>query len=463
MEKKPGIVFMPHANIRYSQLRPEKRAWVIKASYESIMDVCRKENVKIAFEASGETIEIIAKEGKDFLKKLKELIKEGLVEPVSSPYTHIMIGNVEPEVGYYSLVRALDTWEKYVGVRPKVGWNPECGWAYFLPEIFKRAGFKMLVLDWDSFLLSTVEGLREKIGLHWDVRGHSNKSLLFKIEEQIKNNQQILKTLYSPCEIIKGFYGIFRSDMLCNKLLWFLMGASEVGGAKVTIEDVKESIVRWKGKIKNNNGFLMPYAEDAEYIGTTAYFYVKQFGMAKFFEPAQDSAERFGELIRLAKEENFEFVFPTETLKKYEIVKDLKFEKVERGLAWHGGTTLAWSNTVYSRIMDPICRNILSGIHLIAKKLRLKEIIKDPDLKRALESLTSAYISDSRWPPAPTSPGRFNVNETLSDLEDANNQLALVMKKRKIVEKDIYSYDIIKEQIKVAKEELMGFSYFEEK
>jgi predicted glycosyl hydrolase (DUF1957 family) len=98
-----------------------------------------------------------------------------------------MLSNVSPEIGYYSLVMGLDTWEKYTGVRPVVGWNPECGWAYFIPDIFKKAGFRFLIMDWDSYLLSTVPGLREKVGIKLDVSSHSNKNLLFKIYDHIKD------------------------------------------------------------------------------------------------------------------------------------------------------------------------------------------------------------------------------------------------------------------------------------
>ena len=37
MAKK--IIFMPHANIQYSQLPPEKRLWVIKNCYEKLFDL----------------------------------------------------------------------------------------------------------------------------------------------------------------------------------------------------------------------------------------------------------------------------------------------------------------------------------------------------------------------------------------------------------------------------------------
>ena len=124
---KSKVIFMPHANIQYSQLPPEKRPWVIENCYEKLFDLIGEGDYKIAFEASGITIEEIAKTSPRCLDKLKGLIAEGKIEPVSSPYIHFMLSNIPKEVCIHSLRHSLDVWEKYTGRRPRIGWNPECG------------------------------------------------------------------------------------------------------------------------------------------------------------------------------------------------------------------------------------------------------------------------------------------------------------------------------------------------
>ncbi|MBQ9958592.1 MAG: glycoside hydrolase family 57, partial [Clostridia bacterium] len=190
---KNGIIFMPHGNLQYSQLPIEKRAWVSQVSYDKIFDLPEKLGIKIAFEASGETLEIVAKETPEVMAKLIKGIKEGRIEPVASPQTHIMLGNIDAEIGYRSLVEGLNTWERLTGVRPTTGWNPECSWNSYIVDIYKRAGFKTLIADADSYFLSTVEGVREKTGLKFDVRGHSNKNELFKLEDIVAGSDDLLK------------------------------------------------------------------------------------------------------------------------------------------------------------------------------------------------------------------------------------------------------------------------------
>ena len=287
------IIFMPHANIQYSQLDPARRAWVCEHCYRPLFELVRDGEYRIAFEASGRTLEVMAGETPEVLALLKELIADGRIEPVGSPFIHVMLANIPPEVALHSLKRGLDAWEAYTGVRPETGWNPECGWAGSLPELYKEAGFNNLVMDADSFFLSFPE-IREATGLAYDVQGHSNKNHLFKIEEYIRNRPEYLRFLTNPSVAPNGLNMIFRSDCMANPMLWYLMGATE--GCRETpvgLDEIQSMLETWRGRIGQSGSFIMPDAEDAEYIGSSAYFYVKQFNQARFFEPEPGSVTRF--------------------------------------------------------------------------------------------------------------------------------------------------------------------------
>jgi len=455
---------MPHGNLQYSQLPPDRRGWVVKSSYEKIFDLAREHQAKIAFEASGETLEIMAEQCPDVMRKLVAGIKDGLIEPVASPHTHIMLSNIDAEIGLDSLRNGLDTWELLTGCRPVTGWNPECSWASYIPDIFRQAGFEILIADADSYLLSSVPGLRETTGLRFDVRGHSNKNALFKIEEGISSRPEVLQKLFQPHQLDNGLKVILRSDMMCNIMLWYLMGATE-GNRETPIQsaEVKTMLTRWRDRIPGGKGFIMPYAEDAEYVGTTAYFYVKQFGLARFFEEAPESLVRFAEVLRMAKELGFQFLTPRQAAADYPALRGVGFDQIENGCAWHGGTALAWSNTPHARLLDPVCRNVHRGITAVADALNIEDIRKDAEFREVMRLLTTAYVSDSRWPPAPTSPGRFNVREALNALHAANEKLAQLMTQRGLAaQRGLYSPDIMRTQIAGIDAELMAFPYFEE-
>ena len=458
------IIFMPHANIQYSQLAPERRRWVMKNSYEKLFDVVLNGDYKIAFEASGKTIEEIAIQAPEVLEKLRTLIHAGKLEPVSSPYIHFMMSNIPQEICLDSLRYALDIWEKYTGVRPQTGWNPECGWASYLPELYLKAGFKNMVMDADSLLLS-FEEIRRATGLTYDVQGHSNKNHLFKIEEYIKDKPEFLKFITNPSKTPAGLNLIFRSDCMANPMLWFLMGATEgMRSEPVSINEINQIMVNWKERIDKSGSFIMPYAEDAEYIGTSAYFYVKQFNQARFFEPEPASVGRFEQLLQTAVKNGYTLATPSEVIAASEniFVNDY-VNCIENGVAWHGGTAKAWANTEYSRIMDPVCMSIFNGIKAVAEYVGLSLDRLDAGLDKAMKAVTSAYVSDSRWPPLPTSPGRFNVKESIADMYEANNAIREAMKAHQITNlRSLYSPELMHTQIKSIEDKLMAQSYFGE-
>ena len=460
------ILFIPHGNIQYSQLHPERREWVIRNSYEKLFDLLiQNPAYKIGFEASGETIKAIAELCPDVLEKLNSLLKQGKVEAIGSPHTHIMLSNIDPEIGLESLKHGIQTWEKYTGHKPKVGWNPECSWADFIPDIFKEAGFEALVMDGDSFMLSFKE-VREATKLHFDVRGHSNKNKLFLIEDYIKDKPDLLKYFTNPSKAPNGLQLLFRSDCMANPMLWYLMGATEGHRESlVKISEISQSLSRWKERIENTGSFILPYAEDAEYIGTSAYFYVKQFGQARFFEEEAASIQRFEELLQTAVQGGYTLSTPSEIIgNAKEILPNEHISKVENGIAWHGGTAKAWANTVYARIMDPVCYSIFKGIKSIAETQNLTIPTLEGTLREALRKVTSAYVSDSRWPPAPTSPGRFNVEESLRDLDEANALMRKAMEELGLSDqKMLYSPGLMQSQINSIRDELMGLEYFGEK
>ena len=181
----------------------------MKNCYEKLFDLIDGGDYKIAFEASGITIDEMAKQAPEVLAKLKKLVQEGKVEPVSSPYIHFMLSNIPKEVCVHSLKYSLDVWEHHVGKRPKIGWNPECGWASYIPDVYKECGIEALVMDADSLMLSFDE-IRKATGLEFDVQGHSNKNHLFKIEEYIKDKPDFLKFITNPSVAPNGLKMIFH-------------------------------------------------------------------------------------------------------------------------------------------------------------------------------------------------------------------------------------------------------------
>ena len=164
--------------------------------------------------------------------------------------------------------------------------------------------------------------------------------------------------------------------------------------------------------------------------------------------------------LETADKVGYELSTPAEVIRSAEtVIENDLIENIENGAAWHGGTAKAWANTSYSRILDPVCRSLYDGV--VALRQMLGNV---PELEEAMNAIESSYVSDSRWPPLPTSPGRFNVQETIDDLYAANDLLGKAMANGGIAEKRaVYSAPLMKTQIAAIETLLMKQDYFGEK
>ncbi len=401
-----------HANLQYSGLRPEKYEFAIRKSYERIIDLFARcfRGHKFCFEASGFTLDMIAKLTPDVLKKLLDAIERGDCEFIGSPYAHSILPNYDYEDGYRACCFAMDSYQKHLGIRPKTAWNPECAWNEDVPHMYKEAGFEIMSLDWDSYLISNrpevanIEknpdtGTKDGSHLPWYPVAPDDP------------------TLHYPINVIDGLKGVFRSDRVSAQTLYYLMSTSPIhvddaGKKKVSLEQILETIDYWTGRKKQ--GSLICYAEDAEYVGTTGYFFLKHFGKHEVFDDNPDSLNlleayirsllKRGELVRID-----EFVAENDAL---EI--DLK---IGRNMAWHRTYATAWAKTPSALALDPYCHNLSKKLQAIRDERRTME--EELLYQKAWFHLICAENSDGRWPPYPKKPGNFNVRYVWDQLYKA--------------------------------------------
>ena len=83
-------------------------------------------HARYVFEASGYTIDEIAKRTPDVLQKLRDAIKSGQCEFIGAPYAHPVMANIPEEDGYWSCEFAMRPRMKstLVCVRKASGTNP---------------------------------------------------------------------------------------------------------------------------------------------------------------------------------------------------------------------------------------------------------------------------------------------------------------------------------------------------
>lgn len=143
MNKTPKIVFLPHANLQYSQLRPEKRGGVVETCYERLFDLVARKDYQIGFEASGFTVDRIAELNPRVMGKLRALISSGHIEPVASPYIHVMLSNIDPEVGAAALLDGAGRLGAACRCASPAGMEPRMRLGALYPRNFSAGGVRI--------------------------------------------------------------------------------------------------------------------------------------------------------------------------------------------------------------------------------------------------------------------------------------------------------------------------------
>lgn len=412
---KAKYVAIFRANLNYAFLTPDKYERTIRASYEVIFDTFRKHpDQQYVFEASGYTIETMAALTPDMLEKLKDAIRSGQCEFMGAPYAHPIMANVPEEDSYWSCEAAQRTFEKHLGFRPESWWNPECTWKQYVPYAFRKAGAKYLTLDFESYMNSNdkeyawVERNRTQ-DIYW-----GGNLPWYPLDPDCKFLHQPFR------DVVPGLHGMCRSDRLVGKYITYFLG-------KTSLEEYLENVRHWTG---NGKGASIIIADDAEYCGTTGYYYVKYFrDYDKCFMVDPEAPVKLDAMIRGLKE--FGQLITFNEACEMEPVEEPFF--VEDGGAWHRTYSVVWGGTPEARNWDPIleglrrqykkhCQPITEGTH----KDEFAELVW-----RFWFHLTCAANSDGRWPAPPARTCPFNRQWVLDEIAAARATLAEIRRRIK--------------------------------
>lgn len=391
------IIF--HSNLNYSQLKPERRSFVCRESYGGLADFFAQKfpDVKWCFETSGFTLDYIAQNTPDVLERLKTAFNKNC-EFIGSPYAHSILTNFPYEDGLHSLRFSLDSYKKHLGFKPRVAWNPEGCWNQGIPTMFKKAGYKVLITDWESYLKSNDETIKKAESY----KEKTGKDGLKYLSDKINPAD---KTLHFPMKVIPGLKGVMRTDRVSAKTLYYFQG-------DLKFEELIEAIDKFSS---SGEGFLIVYAEDSEYLGTTAWYHLKYHNEFRFFEENPESFNRLERLIKALLKRG-QFITISEAMEKFNTVND-SFH-IDDGLAWHNAYAVAWASTSWAKKLDTGCDKVRERIKKAERQAKTTE--QKGKIKRAWFSLIQAENSDGRWPPPPFSPADFNVAYCEDMLKKAN-------------------------------------------
>jgi hypothetical protein len=138
-----------HLNLAFSSIEEERRPDVIRRCYWPLLRLAER-HAPIGLEATGFTLEEIARRDPDWIAKARELIAQGRVELIGSGYSQ-MIGPLVPgRVTAENLRIGNAMYRALLGARPTVALVNEQAYSAGLVGAYLDAGYSALLMDWDN-------------------------------------------------------------------------------------------------------------------------------------------------------------------------------------------------------------------------------------------------------------------------------------------------------------------------
>ena len=379
-----------HANLNYAYLTPDRYEFVIRNSYELTLDTLREQfpEVKFVFEASGYTVEQIALRTPDVLEKLNAAIANGTCEFMGSPHAHPMLPNFPEADGVKALEFAMEAYERHLGFRPVSFWNPECGWRSYVPRQIAAAGYKYFTGDFEAYSRTVKpDGTPQRPEIyeaeHTDEVGFYN----FGFKYDLPGTE---RAIHFPFNRVQGLESealrcFLRSDRIAQYGVRYFMGMDGY-----TLEGYLDLIHRFSAQPEGEEeGHVIIFADDAEYIGTNGWFRLKyQNKPDNVFEACPDAREKLIGLISNCLKTGAFATFSEACQSPAPITEELFFDDDS---AWHGGRASTWAKTPMAQLLRP-------WQDLVRKKLTASDLDKDTETQAWLH-LTNSYNSDGQWPP----------------------------------------------------------------
>jgi len=381
-----------HANLNYAYLVPEKYEFVIRSSYELILDTMKEQfpDTPFVFEASGYTVDQIAEKAPDVLAKLRDAIGRGQCEFMGSPYAHPMLPNFPQEDGLWSIRFSNEAYQRHLAIRPRSFWNPECGWRSYVPELVVEAGYANLIGDFEAYSRS---------------RDSDGRPLRPEIYEKEHTDEPVFysfgfnydlpgaeRAIHFPFRQVAGVPGgqlrvFLRTDRVAQFGVRFFMGMPGY-----TLAEYLALIRRYSQQpAGETEGALVIFADDAEYIGTNGWFRLKYENKPdNVFELATDAKENLVRLVRACLEMGRFVTFDWACNRLPALPEAVAFDDDS---AWHGAAASTWADTPMARLLRP-------WQDLVRAKLAAQSAAMDrAALRAAWFHLTNSYNSDGQWPP----------------------------------------------------------------
>ncbi len=139
-----------HLNIAFSSIEADDRKTIVEKCYWPLLNLANKHKWPMAIEATGYTLEEIARIDPNWITTLRDLIDEGIIEFVGAGYAQLIGPLVPAEVVEHNLSIGNETYQRLLGIKPTLALVNEQAYSRGLIEHYQQAGYSAIIMDWDN-------------------------------------------------------------------------------------------------------------------------------------------------------------------------------------------------------------------------------------------------------------------------------------------------------------------------
>ena len=138
-----------HANLSFSCIAKDQYAKILDKCYWPIVDLVGK-GYKLGLEFTSSTLLAIARIDPSFIEEISALWMNGKCDLIGSGVTQNIFPLIPDEVNRVNFSEARKDYIDLFGRVPEIGFVNEQTYSAGIPEIFARAGYKAIIMDWDN-------------------------------------------------------------------------------------------------------------------------------------------------------------------------------------------------------------------------------------------------------------------------------------------------------------------------
>ncbi len=138
-----------HLNLAFSSIEEDQRGDVIKRCYWPLLKLAEQHG-PIGLEATGFTLEEIAKRDPEWILTARDLIAAGKIELIGSGYAQVIGPLVPARVTENNLRLGHAIYRQLLGVAPTLALVNEQAYSGGLVGLYLDAGYRALLMDWDN-------------------------------------------------------------------------------------------------------------------------------------------------------------------------------------------------------------------------------------------------------------------------------------------------------------------------